>query len=285
MTIDSLKKIAVVGAGTMGQGITQRCATAGYQVLLYDAEFTAADTALSTIKKSLDTDVVKNKLTPEQHGSIVSRISVISNFNQLQADLIIEAVVEQLDVKRKLFSSLEDINSNDTILASNTSSISITQIASVLKCPDRFAGLHFFNPATHMKLVEIIKGKNTSPITIDLLKKFAESVHKISVVTEDSPGFIVNRVARHFYTESLSLLEEGCTDVQGVDQLLRSTGFKMGPFELMDLIGIDVNFSVTSSLYKAFHQQPKFRPSWIQQQKVEAGLLGRKTGKGFYEYP
>jgi len=285
MTIDSLKKIAVVGAGTMGQGIAQLCATAGYQVMLYDAEFNAADAAVSTIKKNLDSAVVKNKLTSEQHGSILSRISVISNFNQLQADLIIEAIVEQLDAKRKLFSSLEDINSNYTVLASNTSSISITQIASALKRPDRFAGLHFFNPATLMKLVEIIKGTNTNSTTIDLLKKFSKSVNKISVVATDSPGFIVNRVARHFYIESLSLLEESCADIQGIDRLLRSSGFKMGPFELMDLIGIDVNFSVTSSLYKAFHQQPKFRPSWIQQQKVDARLLGRKTGKGFYEYP
>lgn len=284
MTIDSLKKIAVIGAGTMGQGIAQVCASAGYPVLLYDVQASATDSALKAILRNLQTSVDRGKLTVEQRENTITKISAINNFSQLQVDMVIEAVVEQLDVKKKIFQDLEDINSKECVLTSNTSSISITQIASSLKHPERFAGLHFFNPAPLMKLVEVIRGEATNSSTVDFLKDFSAKTNKVTVVARDSPGFIVNRVARHFYVESLKILEENCADFQGIDQLLKSSGFKMGPFELMDLIGIDINFSVTSSLYNAFHQDPKFRPSRIQQQKVNAALLGRKSGKGFYNY-
>jgi 3-hydroxybutyryl-CoA dehydrogenase len=285
MTLDSLKTIAVVGAGTMGQGIAQVCAMAGYRVLLYDIQPDLVLSALTAIRRNLDTLIEKGKISQQQRDAASSLMSPISDFRQLQVELVIEAVIERLDVKQKMFSELEKINGKDTILASNTSSIPITQIASALKHPHRFAGLHFFNPAPVMKLVEVIKGAATDDATLNLLVEFAKKLSRQPVVAHDSPGFIVNRVARHFYVESLKIAEENIADIKTIDTLLKSAGFKMGPFELMDLIGVDVNFAVTSSMYHAFHEDPKFRPSRIQQQKVDAGHLGRKTGKGFYDYP
>jgi len=216
--------------------------------------------------------------------AIMGRIHSISDFRQLQVDLVIEAVIENLEVKQKIFQEIEKLNDNDCILTTNTTSIPVTRIGSVLKHPHRFAGLHFFNPAPVMKLVEIIRAAYTSDATIQLLKSFCSGLNKEFVLAQDSPGFIVNRVARPFYLESLRIAEEQAADFKTVDTLMKSSGFKMGPFELMDLIGIDVNFSVTQSVYNSFHQEPKFRPSRIQQQKIDAGHLGRKTGIGFYEY-
>lgn len=285
MTLDSLKTVAVVGAGTMGQGIAQVCAMAGYRVLLYDIQSELILSALTAIRRNLDLLVEKEKISQQQRDAASNLMSPVSDFRQLQVELVIEAVIERLDIKQKMFSELEKINSKDTILVSNTSSIPITQIASALKYPHRFAGLHFFNPAPIMKLVEIIKGAATDEATLNLLVEFARKLSRQPVVAHDSPGFIVNRVARHFYVESLKIAEENIADIKTIDTLLKSAGFKMGPFELMDLIGVDVNFAVTSSMYHAFHEDPKFRPSRIQQQKVDAGHLGRKTGKGFYDYP
>lgn len=284
MTIDAIKTIAVVGAGTMGQGIAQVCSAAGYKVLLYDIQPELVSSALSSIRKNLDSAVEKGKLDRAQKDSIINFIIGVTDFRQLQVELVIEAVIEKLDIKQKIFAEIEKINGRDCILTTNTSSIPITQIASALKYQDRFAGLHFFNPAQIMKLVEVVKGVSTSAATIDLLITFAKKLSKQPVIAQDSPGFIVNRVARHFYVESLKVLEENVTDFKSIDRLMRSTGFKMGPFELIDLIGVDVNFSVTASMFNSFHQDPKFRPSRIQQQKVDAGYLGRKTGKGFYDY-
>jgi 3-hydroxybutyryl-CoA dehydrogenase len=283
--IDQIKKVGVIGAGTMGQGIAQVCAQAGYTVLLYDVRSDLSEKALEQIKKNISAGIEKGKLSKEDGERTLSAIFLKEQFGSLQCDLIIEAVVENLDVKQKLFSQLEEINSSETILATNTSSISVTQIASKLKNPGQCIGLHFFNPVHLMKLVEIVSGASTDPSLVILLKEFAANLGKVAVVAKDSPGFIVNRVARHFYVESLKLLEENIAPVEVIDQLIRSTGFKMGPFELMDLIGMDTNFAVTSSVYNGFHQDPKFRPSRIQQQKVDTGHLGRKTGRGFYDYP
>jgi 3-hydroxybutyryl-CoA dehydrogenase len=285
MTLDSIKTIAIIGAGTMGQGIAQVCAMAGYKVLLYDIQPELTLSALAAVRKSLNTLVEKGKLSQQQCNDASNLMSPVSDFSQLQVELVIEAVIEKLDVKQKMFSELEKINEKDTILTSNTSSIPITQIASALKYPQRFAGLHFFNPAPVMKLVEVIKGAGTNDTIIETLIHLARKLSRQPVVAHDSPGFIVNRVARHFYVESLKIAEENVTDFKSIDALLKSVGFKMGPFELMDLIGVDTNFAVTSSMYHAFHQDPKFRPNRIQQQKVDAGHHGRKTGKGFYEYP
>ena len=283
--INQIEKIAVIGSGTMGQGITQICATAGYQVLLYDIQDDLLTKGIAAIRKNLDTLVQKEKIARQEAEESLNRISPVSDFRQLQVDLVIEAVIENLEVKQKIFSEIEKLNDHDCILTTNTSSIPITQIGAVLKHPNRFAGLHFFNPAPVMKLVEIVRGAQTGDVTVEALKNFSLQLNKQWVLTQDSPGFIVNRVARHFYLEPLRIVEEQVADFKTVDTLLRSSGFRMGPFELMDLIGIDVNFSVTQSVYNSFHQEPRFRPSRIQQQKVDAGHLGRKSGKGFYEYP
>jgi 3-hydroxybutyryl-CoA dehydrogenase len=285
MTLDKIKTIAVIGAGTMGQGISQVCASAGYKVLLYDVQPELVSAGQVQIRKNIDSLVEKGKIKPDDRDSIINAISSVSDFKRLQVDLVIEAVIEKLEVKQKIFSEIEKINGRDCILTTNTSSIPVTQIGNALKYPERFAGLHFFNPASVMKLVEIVRGVATDQPTVDLLFSFAKKLSKHPVVAQDSPGFIVNRVARHFYVESLKIVEENVADFKTVDELMRSAGFRMGPFELMDLIGVDVNFSVTSSMYNSFHQDPKFRPSRIQQQKVNAGHHGRKSGKGFYDYP
>lgn len=279
-----IQTIGIAGAGTMGQGIAQVCATAGFTVVLYDVAETQLTNAKNLIQKSLQVAVEKGKLKADESSQVLSRIQFQPDINQLKADLIIEAALEKLEIKKELFTRLEAINSESSILTTNTSSIPVTQIASALKHPQRFAGLHFFNPAPIMKLVEIISGVNTDAETVDALKAFCEKLGKTAVLAKDSPGFIVNRVARHYYVEALKLLEENVTDIQTIDALMKASGFKMGPFELMDLIGVDTNFSVTTSIYHAFHQDGKFRPSLIQQQKVDAGHHGRKSGKGFYEY-
>lgn len=284
MTIDSIKTIAVIGTGTMGQGIAQVCAQQGYKILMYDVQSEVVNKSIQAIRKNLEMLVEKGKLSAAERDSTLGNIQSVSDFRHLQVDLAIEAVVEKAEVKQKIFAELEKNNAKDSILASNTSSIPITQIAGSLKNKDRFAGLHFFNPAPVMKLIEVVRGASTSGETIQLLSDFSRRIGKIPVVVQDSPGFIVNRVARHFYVESLKILEENVAGFETIDALMKSTGFRMGPFELMDLIGVDTNLSVTTSMYNAFNQDAKFRPSRIQQQKVDAGHHGRKTGKGFYNY-
>lgn len=282
--IKIIKKVAVIGSGTMGQGIAQVCAAAGYEVLLYDIHAGLLKNAISALRKNFETLVKKGKVTSQDATTTLNRITSVSDFRQLQVDLVIEAVIENLDVKQKIFSEIEKLNDQDCTLTTNTSSIPVTRIGSVLKHPHRFAGLHFFNPAPLMKLVEIVRAASTSDATVEIVKGFTRQVGKEFVLAQDSPGFIVNRVARHFYLESLKIVEEKAADFKTIDALLKSSGFRMGPFELMDLIGLDVNLSVTQSIYDSFHQEARFRPNRIQQQKVEAGHLGRKSGRGFYEY-
>lgn len=281
---NKITTVGIVGAGTMGSGIAQVCAQAGYKTLIFDVNKELAQNAIGIITGNLDGAIKRGKLSESDKKTALTNLTVVQSLSDLEVDLVIEAVVEKLDVKQKLFSELESINSGKSILATNTSSIPVTQIATVLKDPAKCIGLHFFNPAHVMKLVEIISGASTSPEIVDQMKAFCQSIKKVAVVAKDSPGFIVNRVARHYYVEALQLLEEQVADVKTIDTLLESSGFKMGPFRLMDLIGVDTNFSVTTSMYNAFHQNPKFRPSRIQEQKVHAGLLGRKSGKGFYDY-
>ena len=284
MTRREIRTVAVLGAGTMGQGIAQVCAMAGYKTIIYDIDITLTQKALSAIQQNLDAAIVKGKLTDEKKQFTLTKIILSNQTSDLRVDLAIEAVVEKLEVKQQLFSDIEKINEGNCILATNTSSISVTKIASVLKNPGNCIGLHFFNPANLMKLVEVVVTATTKSELVALMKEFAKSLNKIPVETKDSPGFIVNRVARHYYVEALKLLEDDVADVASIDKLLRSAGFKMGPFELMDLIGIDVNFAVTSSLYHSFNEEVRFKPSQIQERKVLAGELGKKTGKGFYEY-
>ncbi len=284
MKLDQIQKIAVVGAGTMGQGIAQVSAMAGYQVLLYDIKPEMLDKAKAQITKQLDKGIERGKVTEALKAETLDRIAYSTDFDDLKAEVVIEAILERLDIKRDLFQKLEKLNGPDAILASNTSSIPITRIAAALDHPERFVGMHFFNPAHIMKLVEVISGAATSTAVAQTIFELAQKLGKKPVMANDAPGFIVNRVARHFYVEGLKVLEEGVADVAGIDRLVESSGFRMGPFRLMDLIGVDTNFSVTTSMFEAFHQDAKFRPSRIQQQKVDAGHHGRKSGRGFYDY-
>lgn len=277
-------KIAVIGAGTMGAGIAQVCAQSGMETVLYDINAAMLDKARTGIDKNLAGAVEKGKLTAEQKAEALGRLAISANFDDLKADLIIEAIIERLDVKVELFTKLATQNSAETILATNTSTIPITQIAAKIPNPERVVGIHFFNPAHIMKLVEVIAGAQTSDAVATAAKDFVLKVGKTPILAKDAPGFIVNRVARHYYVEGLKLAEENVAPFETIDALCEASGFKMGPFRLMDLIGVDTNFSVTSSMYQLFHYDPKFRPSRIQQQKVDAGHHGRKTGRGFYQY-
>ena len=283
-SVEDIKSIGVVGAGTMGLGIAQICAFSGLKCLLFDINPEILDKAKAQIEKNLNIGIDKGKISPEQKESTLQNLEFTTDLTSLKVDFVIEAIIEKLEVKQTVFAELEALNDSSSILASNTSSIPITQIAANLKHPERFVGMHFFNPAHIMKLTEVISGASTSPETAAITLALAKKLGKVGVSAKDSPGFIVNRVARHFYVESLLALEEGVADVSSIDKLLKSYGFRMGPFELMDLIGVDTNFSVTSSMFEAFHQDGKFRPSRIQRQKVDAGHHGRKSGKGFYEY-
>ncbi len=282
--LQDIRKVAVIGAGTMGQGIAQIIAMAGYSVLLQDVNREALTRAETQINANLTKGESLGKVFAEQKALALRQIQYETDSRHVVADLIIEAIIENLDVKVKLFQDLEANNSPNTILATNTSSIPITQIGAGLQHPERLIGLHFFNPAHIMKLVEIISGAVTAPQLVTVMKEFALKLEKLPVVAKDSPGFIVNRVARHYYVESLKLLEENVADIETIDQLMEASGFKMGPFRLMDLIGVDTNFSVTTSIFHAFHHDAKFRPSRIQQQKVDAGHHGKKSKKGFYDY-
>ncbi len=279
-----MEKVIVIGSGVMGSGIAMSSILAGYQTLIYDVKSEALDKATQYIEKQIQISVEKGKITEEQKLQALSRLSFTEDKNALTADFIIEAILENLNIKRELFQHLETINSTETIFATNTSSIPITQIANGLKHPERLVGVHFFNPAHIMKLVEIIQGAATTKEIAEKAFSWAVSLGKTAVYTKDAPGFIVNRVARHFYVEALKIAEEGVTDFQKIDQLVEATGFKMGPFRLMDLIGVDTNYSVTSSMFEQFNFDPKFRPNRIQKQKVDAGHHGKKSGKGFYNY-
>lgn len=279
-----IKKIAVVGAGTMGNGIAQVFAAAGYDTLLFDLGATALEKGMQAIRKNLDTLVSKEKLTADEANALFSRIVPVSSVTECVADMVLEAIVEDLAIKQNLFRQLAECNAPDALLLSNTSSLSITRLQASVPHPERFAGLHFFNPAPVMKLVEVVKGEQTADVAIETLVAVCRKAGKIPVVCKDAPGFIVNRVARHYYLEALKLLEEGVADVASIDKIMETAGFKMGPFRLMDLIGMDINYAVSESIYHAFDDAERFRPSAIQQQKVAAGELGRKTGRGFYSY-
>ncbi|MCS7078187.1 MAG: 3-hydroxyacyl-CoA dehydrogenase NAD-binding domain-containing protein [Bacteroidia bacterium] len=280
-----IKTIAIIGSGTMGTGIAQVAATQGYSTILFDINDTALKKAKLNIEIALENLAQKQKITTEQKDTALSRIRYTSEFSEIEGELIIEAIVENLSAKQELFSTLEERLPATTIFCSNTSSIPITQIASACKYPERVIGMHFFNPAPVMKLVEVIAGEASDKKLVEIVKKVAQNMQKVPILVKDYPGFIVNRVARHFYGESLKILSEQVAEMEQIDELLEATGFKMGAFKLMDLIGVDVNFAVTVSLFNAFYQDARFRPNLIQQKKVEAKFWGRKTGKGFYTYP
>ena len=277
-------KIGVIGAGVMGRGIAQVSAMAGHQVILFDINFEMLDVAKASIEKNLTKAISLGKATEESKSQAIANLTYSNTIAQVQVDLIIEAIVEKLDVKVKVFNELAEINGEDTVYASNTSSIPLTQIAAQFKYPQKLVGIHYFNPAHIMKLVEIIGAEQTDSEVLEFAKAYVDGVNKVGIVAKDAPGFIVNRVARHFYVESLKILEENVADVEDIDALIKSAGFRMGPFELMDLIGVETNLSVTESMYQLFNYDQKFRPNRIQQKKAQAGYYGRKSGKGFYNY-
>jgi 3-hydroxybutyryl-CoA dehydrogenase len=279
-----IKKICVVGAGTMGSGIALAAAQHGFLVVLFDINEKVLQSATALIDKNLDFLVGKEKISEAEKAVILQHLLFTGNVDECTADIIIEAIVEKLEAKESIFTKLAAINPPSTILASNTSSLSITAIQKNIPSPERVVGMHFFNPANVMKLVEVVKGEQTDDETASTVMQLCLGLKKTPVLCNDAPGFIVNRVARHYYLEAMRLVEQKIATIENVDAAMESAGFKMGPFRLMDLIGMDINYAVSESIYAAFDNAERFTPSPIQKEKVEKGELGKKTGKGFYEY-
>lgn len=273
-----IQSVCICGAGTMGKGIALNCIIKGIRVVLYDQQETALQNAREYIHRQIE--ILKSK---GKAGNEIAEIRYLNNLNSINTDCVIEAVVENLSVKTDLLQKLESLMP-DAILCSNTSSLSINKMAEGLKNPKKFAGLHFFNPVPLMRLVEIVKANNTSENTIDRLKSFTELLGKTSVICKDNPGFIVNRVARPYYLEALYLIENYSVKKEDIDILTESAGFRMGPFTLMDLIGIDINYAVSEQLFSALGNPERLKPSSIQKEMVDQGKTGRKSGEGFYKY-
>lgn len=278
--------ISVIGSGAMGSGIAQVLATAGNRVFLYDNNPDALNKAQQNLETRFQKLAEKNKISYEEAERFFSNIRLSKNLAELSdSELIIEAIIEDLEIKKNLFRNLENQLSEECILATNTSSLSVASIASACQNPQRVIGIHFFNPAPLMSLVEIIPAVQTDKNLIFKTKNLVESWEKFPVIAKDTPGFIVNRVARPFYGEAIRILEEGIADCTTIDFAMTNLGgFKMGPFQLMDFIGHDVNYRVTESVFKEFFFDPKFRPSFTQKRLFEAGFFGKKSGRGFYDY-
>jgi 3-hydroxybutyryl-CoA dehydrogenase len=281
-----VKKVGIIGSGTMGSGIAQVAATSGYLVKLYDTNQAALDKAKASLEKILNRLIEKGRIDADEKNRIQSNIQYVDSLKDLaDSDLTIEAIIENLEIKKKVFQELESYVSENCIIASNTSSLSIASIAASLKNPDRCIGIHFFNPAPLMKLVEVIPAIQTSEESVSISVKTIQDWKKVVAVAKDTPGFIVNRVARPFYGEALRIYEEGIADFATIDSAMKTKGgFRMGPFELMDFIGNDVNYTVTETVFTAFYFDPRYKPSLTQKRFSEAGYLGRKSGKGYYNY-
>ncbi|MFD2824398.1 3-hydroxyacyl-CoA dehydrogenase NAD-binding domain-containing protein [Lacinutrix iliipiscaria] len=278
--------IGIIGSGTMGSGIAQVAATAGCIVKLYDTNQVALDKAKASLEKILSRLIEKGRIDTSEKDRIQNNISYVNNLKDLSdSNLTIEAIIENLDIKKKVFSELESYVADDCIIASNTSSLSIASIAAALQKPERCVGIHFFNPAPLMKLVEVIPAIQTSKAVLEKSIQTISDWKKVVAVAKDTPGFIVNRVARPFYGEALRIYEEGIADFATIDNAMKTVGgFRMGPFELMDFIGNDVNYIVTETVFTAFYFDPRYKPSFTQKRFSEAGYLGRKSGKGYYDY-
>lgn len=281
-----MKKVAIIGAGTMGSGIAQVAAIAGCSVKLYDLKIEALQNAQNSLEKIMDRLVEKGKIDQKEKQRIEDNIEYVDTLKKLKdSEWVIEAIVENLDIKKNVLSTLEKFVSDTCIIATNTSSLSVASIASSLEKPERCIGIHFFNPAPLMKLVEVIPAIQTSEETLQTSVKTIKYWGKTVAVTKDTPGFIVNRVARPFYGEALRIYEEGIASFAEIDHIMKEEGgFKMGPFELMDFIGNDVNYTVTETVFEAFYYDPRYKPSFTQKRFAEAGYLGRKSGKGYYNY-
>ena len=281
-----IKNIGIIGAGTMGSGIAQVAATAGCAVKLFDVNQEALDKAKAALEKVLKRLIEKGRIDASEKDRIQANITYVNTLKELaNADLTIEAIVENLEVKKKVFQELETYVSDTAIIASNTSSLSIASIAASLQNPERCIGIHFFNPAPLMKLVEVIPAVQTAQNVLDTCVAEITRWKKVVAIAKDTPGFIVNRVARPFYGEALRMYEEGVANFATIDAAMKSVGgFRMGPFELMDFIGNDVNYTVTETVFNAFYQDPRYKPSFTQQRYSQAGYLGRKSGRGYYDY-
>lgn len=280
----SIKNICVCGAGTMGSGIAQAAAQAGVKTILYDFNSDMLQTAKDGIEKNINGQIEKGKMNNADKENIIRQIHFTHNPEACIADVFIEAIVEKSEIKISLFNQLAEINNVTSIFASNTSSLSVTSLAEKIKHPERVIGMHFFNPATVMKLVEVVKTSLTHESVVQTIANLAKQMNKIPVVCKDSPGFIVNRVARPFYIEALRIAEESGNNFRQADTILETSGFKMGPFKLMDLIGNDVNYAVSCSIYEQLNKPEHLKPSYIQKEKVETGRLGKKSGEGYYKY-
>jgi 3-hydroxybutyryl-CoA dehydrogenase len=279
-----ISTICIIGAGTMGSGIAQVAAQSGFYTLLFDINNEVLDKAKLSIQKNLQYLVDKQKIAAAEKENIYNRIKFISDTNDCIADIFIEAIVEKVEAKVAIFNQLAEMNHSEVIFATNTSSLSVSDIQANVMHPQRVVGMHFFNPAPLMKLVEVVKGNQTSEETAQTIYELCKQFNKTPVLCKDAPGFIVNRVARHYYLEAMKLVEQGIATIETVDEIMEASGFKMGPFKLMDLIGMDVNLAVSNSLYNAFNGEERFKPSPLQIEKVAKGELGKKTGKGFYKY-
>lgn len=276
--------ICVCGAGTMGSGIAQVAAQSGFDTILFDVNEKVLTNAQNFIQKNLQYLINKNKISSKEKEEIFSRIKFVNNIQDCTAFVIIEAIIEKEEAKISLFNDLAKYNNEEVIFATNTSSLSVSTIQGKIIFPERVVGMHFFNPAYVMKLVEVVKGSQTNDEVANTIFDICKQMGKNPVMCKDAPGFIVNRVARHYYLESLKIVEEGIASFEDVDSILEASGFKMGPFKLMDLIGMDINLAVTQSMYHAFNNAKRFEPSSIQIEKVKNNELGKKTGKGFYNY-
>lgn len=278
------KKVCICGAGTMGSGIAQLSALAGFQTILFEINPEVMEKARNGITKSLSILEGKGIISDEEKDSALHRILFTNEIRNCEAGIFIEAIVEKMESKIELFNRLSMINRDDCIFASNTSSLSIAGIAGKVMNPQRVIGMHFFNPAVVMKLVEVVTTPYTNAETTGRIIELAKQMGKTPVVCKDAPGFIVNRVARPYYIESLRIAEEGIADFTRIDELMEATGFKMGPFHLMDLIGNDVNYTVSCSVYEQLNCPERLKPSVLQKEKLERGELGRKTKKGYFDY-
>ena len=282
--VQTINTICICGAGTMGSGIAQVSAQSGFATILFDVNEFVLEKAKTGIQKNLQFLADKQKISAQEKEQVYQRIRFVNNINDCIADVIIEAIVEKIDVKVELFNQLAEVNNSEKIFATNTSSLSVSDIQKIVNQPERVVGMHFFNPAYLMKLVEVVKGEQTRENVAYTIYDLCKQLGKTPVMCKDSPGFIVNRVARHYYLEAMKLVEQGVATFENVDIIMEASAFKMGPFKLMDLIGMDVNLSVSQSIYEAFNNAERFKPSSLQIEKVKNEELGRKTGKGFYEY-
>lgn len=282
--MDPVQTICICGAGTMGIGIAQVCASSGFYTILYELDNKALENARSAIRNNIQQRIEKGKMSAKVQLETMQNLHFTHNLFDCLGDVIIEAIIEKKEAKTVLLNQLAEINHSETIFASNTSSLSITQIAAGVKNPERVIGMHFFNPVPLMKLVEVVRTTYTNEETTNKIVELARQMGKTPVICKDSPGFIVNRVARPYYIESLRLAEENISVFKTIDLLMEATGFRMGPFRLMDLIGNDVNYAVSCSVYEQLEKTERLKPSFIQKEKVEKGELGRKSGKGYYDY-